>query len=293
MVEPSLPSRIGVPSDEVEAVLRRAFLHAEGGDWAEMADTLAQALEEHPDDPYLLCWLGMAQREMGLDGLAYERFKAALASGSTDPVLLATAGNAVAAFDDPGAEPALRTAALLAPDLPQARWSYGAYLSREGMIDEALVELGEAVRLSPDDPLIHVEKGIAHALGGQLDRAESSFERAVELDRGDGWALLLLGLSRLQSDELDDAVGSLEEGARLRPEDLDAQLIAALALAAAGWEERGLEMLERARIVGGSPESGLVQSVEDRLDEGPDAALRFLSDDFAPRSFRERLMQRP
>jgi tetratricopeptide (TPR) repeat protein len=292
MTDPSSPSGAGAPSDEVEEVLRRAFLHAESGDWVEMADTLTQALEEIPDDPYLLCWLGMAEREMGLDGLAYERFKAALATGPTDPALLATAGNAVAAFDDPAAESALRTAALLAPDLPQARWSYGAYLSREGMIDQALIELAAAAHLSPEDPLIQVEKGIAHALGGALEPAEGCFERAVELDPEDGWALVLLGLTRLQAGELDDVSGPLEEGARLRAEDFDAQLLAALALTVAGWEERGVEMLERARIVGGDAEASLVERVQDSLDEGPEAAGRLLAE-IGPRSFRERLMERP
>lgn len=293
MTEPPPPSGTDAPSDEVEAVLRRAFLHAEGGEWPDMADTLAAALESYPDDPYLLCWLGMAEREMGLEGLAYEHFKAALAAGPSDPVLLATAGSAVAAFDDPAAESALRTAALLAPDLPQARWSYGAYLSREGMIDQALAELQAAVCLSPEDPLIRVEEGVARALGGDLTAAERCFEEAVELDPEDGWAMLLLGLARLQSGAPDDACGPLEEGARLRPEDVDGQLLAALALAAAGWEARALEMLERARVAGGPAEAALIDGVEERMEEGPAAATRFLRDTLGPTSFRERLMQRP
>ncbi|NIU80224.1 MAG: hypothetical protein GWN71_43835, partial [Gammaproteobacteria bacterium] len=63
---------------------------------------------------------------------AYERFKQALAQKPEDPHLLATAGAGLAAFDDPEAESALRTAAILAPDVAATRLAYGAYLSREG-----------------------------------------------------------------------------------------------------------------------------------------------------------------
>ena len=72
--------------------------------------------------------------ELGLDGMAYERFKRALALDPADPYVLATAGNGIAAFDDPDAERALRAAAVTAPQLPLARMMYGAYLSREGLM---------------------------------------------------------------------------------------------------------------------------------------------------------------
>ena len=83
---------------------------------------------------------GMAERELGLDGIAYERFKQCLAADPEDPFVLATAGTALASFDDPEAETALRAAALLAPDVPLARWMYGAYLTREGQVEQGQVE---------------------------------------------------------------------------------------------------------------------------------------------------------
>ena len=90
------------------------------------------------------CWLGTAERELGLEGIAYERFKRALALEPTDPYVLATAGNGIAAFDDPEAEPALRTAALTAPGVALARFLYGAYLAREGFVEEGQKELEAA-----------------------------------------------------------------------------------------------------------------------------------------------------
>jgi tetratricopeptide (TPR) repeat protein len=251
------------------------------------------ALESDADDPYLLCWLGLAERELGLEGSATERFRMAIDQGPTDPVLLATAGNALAAADDPAAGPALRTAAMLGPDLPQARWMYGAYLAREGLVAEAIEELDAAARLDPDDPVIRVEMGVARALGGEMELAARAFDRALELDPDDGWTLLLLGLARLELGDLDDALRPLEEGARVRPEDVDAQLLAALALAASGWGGRAEEMLERARSAAEAGDRSLLDEVEERIEEGPEAALSFLGESLGPSSLRERLLQRP
>ncbi len=292
MLDPSFQAPPGL-SDAVAPVLRVALDLAEDGDWEGAAEALTEALEDHPDDPYILCWLGLVERELGLEGVAYERFKQALAAGSDDPMLLATAGTAIAALDDPAAEPALRTAVLLGPDLPRARWMYGAYLSREGMTEQALEELERAVELDPEDPVIQFELGVAQALGGDLESASLSFARSLELDPANGWTLVLLGLSALLSDEVADSLAALEEGARTRPDDLEAQLLAALALFVEGWEDRAAEMLQRARLVAEAPDQALVDEVEVQMDAGAEAALELLQESLAPTAFRERLMQRP
>ncbi len=293
MIDPLLYPPSGPLSHEVEQVLRMAFFHAEEGEWDQAAAALRAALEDDPEDPYLLCWLGLAERELGMDGIAYERFKRALAAEPEDPVLLITAGSAVAAFDDPSAEPALRTAAVLAPDLSEARWMYGAYLSREGMVEKALEELDAAVKLDPDDPVIQLERGVAQAIQEDFESAYDSFARSVELDPENGWGLVLLGLTALQSGDLEESLRALEEGARIRPEDLEAQLLAALALSASGWDGRAFEMLERGRLRAAGVDSGLVSQTEAHLEKGGEAALEFLQESLAPSSFHERLMQRP
>ncbi|MEX0843449.1 MAG: tetratricopeptide repeat protein [Gemmatimonadota bacterium] len=281
------------PSDAVEALLQKSLIRAEEGEWEEAAELLREGMTDHPDDPYLLCWLGMAERELGLEGIAYERFRRALAQGPEDPVLLATAGNALAGFDDPEAEIALRTAAMIAPELPQARWMYGAYLVREGMVDKGVEELEAALRLDPDDPVIHVELGVARLLADDLAGAAHWFGSSAELDHGDGWSLVLLGLAWLELDEVEEGARALEEGARLRPEDLDAQVLAALALAGEGRDDAAVEMLERARLNAEGMDEALVFEVEERIEEGPESALRFLRNAVGPSSLRERAMQRP
>lgn len=281
------------PGGSLEEILQRALRLGEEGDWEGMADHLESALEDHSDDPYLLCWLGVAEREMGLDSSAYRRFKDCLEAEPEDPHVLATAGNALAAFDDPDAEGALRSAALMAPELPLARWMYGAYLSREGMSERALEELRSAAELAPDDPVVCFELGVALALKGEMESAVGAFDEAVRLDPGDGWARVLLGLALLEVDRAEEAARELSEGARRRPDDIEAQLLAALTATGAGHLDLGYEMLERARQRSEGVAETMVLEVEERLDEGPEAARRFLHDTLAPSALRERLMTRP
>jgi tetratricopeptide (TPR) repeat protein len=280
-------------AEDLELVLERAHLLGEEGDWEGMAEHLRHAMEDFPGDPFLLCWLGVAEREMGMEGVAYERFKACLAAQPTDPYVLATAGNAMAAFDDPDAEVALRAAALTAPDLPLARWMYGAYLSREGYTDRAVDELKAAAALDPDDPVIAFELGVAFALGGERATAIEALFRAGELDPEDGWPRAVLGLLLLEEDRVEEAAAELSAAARLRPEDVEAQFLAALAATAAGLDDLGWEMLERGRQRAEGGDREVAEELDDRLSQGPEEALDFLRTRLGPTALRERLLARP
>jgi hypothetical protein len=85
----------------------------------------------------------------------------------------------------------------------------------------------------------------------------------------------------------------LVAGARLRPDDVEAQLIASLAAADQGWDEVAWEMLERGRQGGEGADLLLVDEVEERLDQGTVEARSFLIRELAPVAFRERLAERP
>jgi tetratricopeptide (TPR) repeat protein len=277
----------------VTELLERVHSLAEEGDWEGAADLLREQLADFDREPALHCWLGVAERELGLDGVAYERFKRVLALDPEDPYVLATAGNGIAAFDDPDAERALRVAAVTAPRLPLARMLYGAYLSREGFLEQAIQELTAAVELEAEDAEIMYELGVARALGREWDLAADALADAVRLDPHNGWSRIVFGLVLWEGDRGEEGSGELLEGARLRPDDLDAQLAAALALAATGREDGAYEMLERGRLHATEVDLALLTDVEERLDSGPEAALAFFSDSLAPELLRSRLQERP
>jgi hypothetical protein len=59
---------------DVEERLEEALELGEEERWEEMAQLLTVALRDAPDDPFVLCWLGVAERELGRDGVAYDYF---------------------------------------------------------------------------------------------------------------------------------------------------------------------------------------------------------------------------
>lgn len=276
---------------DLEQVLAEALSLGDEGRWADMADVLAEALEQAPDDPYLLCWLGVAERELGNEGVAYEYFRRCLEQDPLDPQLLALAGSGLAAFDDPEAEAALRTAALTGPDIPTTRLQYGAYLARSGLFEEALEQLRAAADLAPDDAAVHSELGVALALKGELGPAVEAMEHALELAPDDSWTRLLLGLLYAELDSLDEAAETLSQAAEDRLDDLEAQVLAALAAAAVGWEEAAHEALARAEQAAVRGEGRLLMEVEERIFAGAEAAREMLFDELGPSILRERLRQ--
>jgi tetratricopeptide (TPR) repeat protein len=274
-------------------LLGRAHTLADEGDWEGVAEMLREYISDFDEDPALHCWLGVAERELGMSGIAYERFKRALALDPTDPYILATAGNGIAAFDDPDAERALRIAALTAPNVALARLLYGAYLSREGFLEQGLEELRAASEIDPDDPQIAYELGVSHALSGRWDEAADAMADAVRMDPEDGWVRVVFGLVLLEAERSEEGAGELISGARLAEEDIDAQLVAALAAAAIGQDGMAYEMLERARLRAQEPDLAFVAAVEDRVDSGPEAVRALLHEDIAPDLLRSRLQERP
>lgn len=258
-----------------------------------MAEHLREMLDAHAQEPAVLCWLGVAEQELGLDGVAYERYQQCVAAGPQDAYVLATAGAGLARFDDPDAESTLRAAAIMAPDLAFARCMYGAYLAREGLSAEALVELDEAVALAPDDPDVHLERGVALALADRMGEAIESFWSAWEADPGDGWPRLLGGLVELEADRPEDALAHLVTACDMRPEDTEALLLAALCSSIVGDENRAYELVERARMAATDGDPALVDEAADRIDAGPESAHAHLMDTILPGALRERLMIRP
>lgn len=278
------------PLDEL---LQQAAGLGEEGRWDEARDLLLERLDEHAEEPALLCWLGVASRELGLDGEAYEFFRQTLAAQPADPFVLATAGNGVAVYADPEAESALRLAAISAPDLPFARVSYGAYLAREGMLEDGVRELEAARGLAPEEAGVRAELAIAYLLAGRRDDGIGELEEALALDSQDAWLRGVYGMALLEAGRSEEAAEALHRAAAERPGDLEAQLLSALASAAEGWEDEAWNALARAELSAEEMDAALLQEVEETIGAGAGEAREFLVAELAPTVLRERLLQRP
>jgi tetratricopeptide (TPR) repeat protein len=276
---------------DVEAVLREALQLGEEGRWEEMAGHLADALEHEEDDPFLLCWLGVAEGELGNDGAAYDAFRRCVEQDPSDPHILALAGAGLAQFDDPDAETALRAAALSAPDLPLARLNYGAFLSRAGMHPEALEQLRAARDLTPEDPVVRAELGAAHVLSGNPADGLPELEEALALAPDDSWTRVLFGLVLLEIGRAEDAAEELVRAAREREDDAEAILLGALAAASAGWDDAAEDLLARSEYAVEGADVKLLEEAEAAVRDGQEAARRLLRQSVGPSALRERLAQ--
>lgn len=292
MTEDGEPQGGAERMEAIEDVVARAQSLGEDDRWDDAYALIAEALEEQGEDALLLTWAGLAAQRLGEESEAYDRFRAALALEPSDPFVLAAAGSGVAALDDPSAEGALRMAALTAPEFPFARLSYGAYLAREGLFDEAITELEAARRLAPEDGLVHAELGMAYLLARRTDPGLDALEDALSRTPADSWLRALFGLALVEAGRGEEGAEQLHQAAAERDDDVEMQLIAALAMAAQGWEDPAWEAMARAETQADSSDRELISEVEDCLEAGPDAADEFLRLDLGPTVLRERLIQR-
>jgi Flp pilus assembly protein TadD len=278
--------------ERLEALLQQALRLTEEGEWHEAFRVLGLAEEEFPRDPTLLCMLGVASEEADAGGMAYEYFRRCLAEQPTDPAVLVSLGAGLARYDDPDAEGVLRLAALSAPGSAPARREYGAYLAREGHLEQALAELEAARALEPEDPRVARETAVALLLSSRAEAAAEELERAMGLGAEDGDLLLLHGLALLQAGRDEESAEVLFRAADELPEDGPALVISALACAAQEWWDHAWEILARAEAAAFPAGADLLREVEDALESGSEAAGELLAEQLGPSLLRERLLVR-
>ncbi len=273
--------------------LQEASALSDEGRWPEAIDILLAEESEHPRDPVLMCMLGVAAQELGADGRAYDYFRRCIAEHPGDPLLLVTAGNGLAHYDDPEAESTLRLAAVTAPTLMIARLYYGSYLLREGLLDLATAELEAAKDLEEEDPRIHRELAAAYYLRDRRSDAIDQLDLALSFDDDDSDLRLLYGLVLLDDGQTAEGAEEIHRASAEIPADTEAQLLCALACAAHDWSDEA--WLAHARAEDGitAPLLPTLQEVEELLEAGPDAADSYLREQFAPSMLRERLLERP
>jgi predicted Zn-dependent protease len=269
--------------------LRDALSLAEDGREAEAFELLQACEEDHPDDPTLLCSLGVLARQLELGETAFAYFRRCLDTAPTDPAVLAAAGSGLAAFDDPDAEPALRLAALSAPALTAARLRYGAYLAREGLLDQAITELEAARGLDEGSAEVRFELGSAYLLAARTAEGIDELAAAIGLSDDDAWIRGLRALALSEAGRDVEAAEELHAVAAEEPEDGEMQVAAALACAAQGWDDEAWVALSRAEAAAAPAEAGLLMEAEEALELGPDAAETMLREHVAPSLLRDRL----
>jgi adenylate cyclase len=167
--------------------------------------------------------------------------------------------------DDSGLS-AAEKALSLDPTLAEARATKGHVLARIGRYDEALGAHEESLRLEPDSFDVHFNFGVTCMLLGRDESAIEHFERAAqpleacaEASRRSGWDYSALSLVATcykalgQYEEFNSAarraLERIEREIALRPDNTEAIVSGAIALAYLGEKERAMEWASRALII--------------------------------------------
>lgn len=283
----------GSPPLELDERFHEATRLTDDEQWDDAFELLRELEEDYPEDALLLSMLGTVAGEVEARGLAYDYFRRSLAAHPADPAVLVLLGAGLARFDDPEAEGVLRLAAITAPQLPAARFQYGAYLAREGQHELALRELGAARELEPDDPLVVRELGIAQWLAGETEQAVSNLEEASGLAPDDAEARLLSGLVQLRTGRTEEGAAEVIRAADELPDDGEVQIVASLAAAAEGWLDEAWNALARAEGAIRAADPDLVHETEEALEAGEEEARQLLGAELLPRVLHDRLLERP
>jgi Flp pilus assembly protein TadD len=277
--------------ERLVARLAEASTLADQGRWGEAFALLQEEEAAHPEDATLLCMLGVTARESGVKNVAYDYFRRCLAQDPTDPVILTTAGTAIADWDDPDAERVLRLAALTSPGLASARLNYGSYLAREGLFDAAIPELVAARDLEPDDPAIRSELGVAYLLSGRADEGLNELEEAVLGSGEDFWLQALFGLALVDAGRFEEGAEQLHAASAARADDWEIHIAAALAAAGEEWQDEAWAAISRADLAPGADDA-LIREAEELLEQGSEQARAFLQEEIAAPLLRARLLAR-
>jgi tetratricopeptide (TPR) repeat protein len=141
------------------------------------------------------------------------------------------------------AETILSQAVRACPDNPDARRGYAEALWNRGGQQDAISQLGQALRSHPEEATLHVRMAEMRLATGSVDAAEESAARAIRLGPklAQGWAVYGRVLHARQRPQ--EALASFQRALALAPSDREAPLHIAQLYFELGQPQRALATL--------------------------------------------------
>jgi tetratricopeptide (TPR) repeat protein len=133
-----------------------------------------------------------------------------------------------------------------APDDAQARNSLGVAYYQMGRVDDALVQLNEALRLEPEHTVANFNVALIAMMQGRLEEAATHLQRAIAVRPDYAEAHNNLGVVLMRQGSFDPAIAQFQEVLRIHPDGGDAHYNLARALLASGRVNDAVDHLRRA-----------------------------------------------
>ncbi len=128
-----------------------------------------------------------------------------------------------------------------------AHTNRGIVWCRLGEYDNAVRDLGEAIRLDPHDPEAYRNRGGAWGAKGDYRRAISDFDEAIRIDSSDALAYDNRASARSETGDYDGALKDYGQAIRLDPKDADAYAARGSVWAAQAKYDNARARLSRSR----------------------------------------------
>jgi len=158
--------------------------------------------------------LGIAEINAGKMKEAVGHLQAALEQRPNDPDLLYYLGRAAGLLS----KQSIDTLVAAYPDSPRAHQAMAEDYFVMRQMPQAEKEFQEAIKLRADTPELHLELGDVYAKSSQWDKAEAEFRAQTKMQPGNAEAAYRLGSALLQQGKAHEAREELLRADKLRPD---------------------------------------------------------------------------
>lgn len=191
--------------------------------WGECLDHLDRLLQNQPNDPELLAWLGECKQWTGRHAEAAASYKKSLLA---DPKRVATyldysylLHRHLRQTDE--ARRMLEAAVAQCPDRADARIALARFLRMLNKMPEAQAAANEAVRLAPDDVTVLMTAGEIFQADGKFRQARELMQRASDREPNNGRVTCSLAWLMLVEGKSDEALTRLRSALAENPNDVN------------------------------------------------------------------------
>ncbi|HEV3220645.1 MAG TPA: tetratricopeptide repeat protein [Candidatus Acidoferrales bacterium] len=234
-----------------DARLLDAQKAADKGDYARVAQLLADFLKDHPENAPAHFQLAYAYGELKRSVESAAEYRRAT---EIDPSFATAHLNLGLTLlergDNAGAAPAFLRAAELMPGQAKPHFLAGLALERSGKLQEAIQQYEQAGAADSKNFDIYFRWGLTLARVGHAAEAEERLHKAIELKPDSAPAHLALASALIDEKKPEAATVELTEYLKLSPNDLNARLQLASALNDLGKPSEALAELDRADAMG-------------------------------------------
>ena len=219
----------------VQQTLQTAIQHHQAGR-LQQADAMYRVLlEQHPDQPDALHFLGVIAYQTGKLPTAIELIRRAVVLRPNYADAFSNLGNALKDFGQlDGAIIAFQRAVDLAPKLAEAHNNLGIALRDQGHADQAIAAFSQAIQLRPNYAKAISNLGVALQDKGQIDSAIAAYRQAISVQADYAEARANLGNALKLKGDFDGAIAACRQAIGIKPEYPEAWNYLGIALSETG-----------------------------------------------------------